>query len=193
MPHSTTKNSTSPPKKEQRREIREAQRPVTQYTKISGSTTLSGNKIMLFHIFSLATLANSILLHYLCDKKPINNERRTIMKRIFTLLFCVVAVSFAASADSYADRVEQCINALLGKITPTTLMINNLDANHDGALNIDDVTTIIDEGLQEQQTRRAPAKDNEIKEMINNMLNNEPPTPTIDDVTDAVDKKLKKD
>ena len=72
-------------------------------------------------------------------------------------------------------------------------MINNLDANNDGALTIDDVTTIIDEDLQAQQTRRAPAKENEIKDMVNNMLNNVPPTPTIDDVTDAVDKKLKKD
>lgn len=150
------------------------------------------NKNARFHNFSLAMLANSILLHYLCDKKPINNERRTIMKKIFTLLFCVVAVSFAASADNYANRAEQCINALLGKTT-TTLMINNLDANNDGALTIDDVTTIIDEDLQAQQTRRAPAKENEIKDMINNMLNNVPPTPTIDDVTDAVDKKLKKD
>ena len=115
------------------------------------------------------------------------------MKKIFTLLFCVVAVSFAASADNYANRAEQCINALLGKISPTTLMINNLDANHDGALSIDDVTTIIDEDLQAQQTRRTPAKEKKIKGMVNNMLNNEPPTPTIDDVTDAVDKKLKKD
>lgn len=115
------------------------------------------------------------------------------MKKIFTLLFCVAAVSFAASADNYVDRAEQCINVLLGKITPSTLMINNLDADHDGTLTISDVTTIIDEGLQEQLTRRAPAKDNEIKDMINNMLNNVPPTPTIDDVTDAIDKKLKKE
>lgn len=115
------------------------------------------------------------------------------MKKIFTLLFCVVAVSFAANADNYVNRVEQCINALLGNTSPTTLMINNLDANHDGALSIDDVTTMIDEDLQAQQTRRAPAKENDIEGMVKNILNNEPPTPTIDDVTNAIDKKLKKD
>ena len=137
-------------------------------------------------------LASSILLHYLCDKKQINNERRTIMKKIFTLLFCVVAVSFAASADNYVNRVEQCINALLCNTSPTTLMISNLDANHDGALSIDDVTTMIDEDMQAQQTRRAPAKENAIEGMVKNILNNEPPTPTVDDVTDTIDKKLKK-
>lgn len=113
------------------------------------------------------------------------------MKKIFTLLFCMVAISFAASANNYVDRVEQCINVLLGKTTPTTLMTTNLDANHDGMLSIDDVTAIIDEGLQEQQINRAPAKENEINGMINDMLDGVPPTPTIDDVTDTVDKKLK--
>ena len=113
------------------------------------------------------------------------------MKKIFTLLFCMVTISFAASANNYVDRVEQCINVLLGKTTPTTLMTTNLDANHDGMLSIDDVTAIIDEGLQEQQINRAPAKENEIDGMINDMLDGVPPTPTIDDVTDTVDKKLK--
>ena len=113
------------------------------------------------------------------------------MKKIFTLLFCMVACSFAASANNYVDRVEQCINVLLAKTTPTTLMMTNLDANHDGMLSIDDVTAIIDEGLQEQQINRAPAKENEIDGMINDMLDGVPPTPTIDDVTDTVDKKLK--
>ena len=103
----------------------------------------------------------------------------------------MVAISFAASANNYVDRVEQCINVLLGKTTPTTLMTTNLDANHDGMLSIDDVTAIIDEGLQEQQINRAPAKENEINGMINDMLDGVPPTPTIDDVTDTVDKKLK--
>lgn len=103
----------------------------------------------------------------------------------------MVAISFAASANNYVDRVEQCINVLLGKTTPTTLMTSNLDANHDGMLSIDDVTAIIDEGLQEQQINRAPAKENEIDGMINDMLDGVPPTPTIDDVTDTVDKKLK--
>ena len=113
------------------------------------------------------------------------------MKKIFTLLICMVAISFAASANNYVDRVEQCINVLLGKTTPTTLMMTNLDANHDGALNIHDVTAIIDEGLQEQQIQRAPAQDNEISAIVNDILDGVPPTPTIDEVTDAVDKKLK--
>ena len=113
------------------------------------------------------------------------------MKKIFTLLFCMVAISFAASANNYVDRVDQCINVLLGKTTPTTLMTSNLDANHDGMLSIDDVTAIIDEGLQEQQINRAPAKENEISAIVNDMLDGVPPTPTIDELTDTVDKKLK--
>ena len=117
------------------------------------------------------------------------------MKKIFTLLICMVACSFAASANNYVERVEQCINALLNNTTPTTLMMTNLDANHDGALNIHDVTAIIDEGLQEQQINRAPVQnqDNEVETIIHEMLDGVPPTPTIDDVTKTVDKKLKKD
>ena len=115
------------------------------------------------------------------------------MKKIFTLLLCVVAFSFAANANNYVERVEQCINALLNKTAPTAIMMTNLDANHDGVLNIHDVTTIIDEGLQEQQINRAPAKDNEVESIINDILDGVPPTPSIDKVTEAVDKKLKQD
>lgn len=115
------------------------------------------------------------------------------MKKIFTLLFCMVAFSFAASANNYAERVEQCIHALLNRTATTTLMTTNLDANHDGILNINDVTAIIDEGLQEQQINRAPAKENEVEGMLNNMLDGVPPTPTINEVTDAIDKKLKQE
>ena len=88
---------------------------------------------------------------------------------------------------------QQCINALLSKTAPTAIMMTNLDANHDGVLNIHDVTTIIDEGLQEQQLNRAPAKDNEVESIINDILDGVPPTPSIDKVTEAVDKKLKQD
>ena len=49
------------------------------------------------------------------------------MKKIFTLLFCVVALSAAADTDA---QIQQCINALLDNSAPTKIMAaNNLDAD----------------------------------------------------------------
>ena len=59
------------------------------------------------------------------------------MKKIFTLLFCVVAMGFAANASDF-PMVDRCINALLGIDQPATLMASNLDANNDGMLSIAD-------------------------------------------------------
>lgn len=112
------------------------------------------------------------------------------MKKIFTLLFCVMAMNFAAQAAENLDPVQRCINVLLGKEQPTTLMAVNLDANHDGVINIEDVTTLIDMALEANQPAMAPAKEADVKAMINNILDGEPPTPTIDEVTETIDKKL---
>lgn len=79
------------------------------------------------------------------------------MKRFFTLLFCVAAMCVAAHANE-STLVNQCINVLLGNEQPTTLMATNLDANHDGAITIDDVTTLIDMALAQQNVNRAPAQ-----------------------------------
>ena len=80
------------------------------------------------------------------------------MKKFFTLLFCVAAMSFAASANE-APNVDEYINALLNGNQTTTLRGANLDFNHDGIVSIADVTAIIDNNLetQEQQVNRAPA------------------------------------
>lgn len=116
------------------------------------------------------------------------------MKKIFTLLFCVVAMGFAANASDL-PLVDKCINVLLGNEQPTALMAANLDANGDGVINIADVTTLIDMALQSQQ--QAPAQSQQqageidVKAIINDMLDGEPPTPVITDVTDGIDHNMK--
>lgn len=115
------------------------------------------------------------------------------MKKIFTLLFCVVAMGFAANA-SELPLVDKCINVLLGNEQPTAIMAANLDANGDGVINIADVTTLIDMALQAQQ-QKAPAQQQagevDVQAIINDMLDGEPPTPTINDVTDGIDHNFK--
>ena len=117
------------------------------------------------------------------------------MKKIFTLLFCVTVMSLAANATDYEVMVQQCINKLLSNNQPTAIMASNIDANldvnHDGVINIADVTTLIDMSLIEKQQQLAPAQQISIETIINDMLDNEPPTPTIDDVTNAVDHNIK--
>lgn len=114
------------------------------------------------------------------------------MKKIFTLLFCVVAMGFAANA-SELPLVDKCINVLLGNEQPTAIMATNLDANGDGVINIADVTTLIDMALLSQQ--QAPAQQQageiDVQAIINDMLDDEPPTPVITDVTDGIDHNIK--
>ena len=116
------------------------------------------------------------------------------MKKIFTLLICVVAMSFAAHAnDNNMDLVYRCIDVLMGKSQPTAIMTTNLDANHDGVIDIADVTTLIDMALLAgKPAAKAPALETSVEDMIDNMLDGVEPTPTIGDVTDAIDKKLEK-
>lgn len=114
------------------------------------------------------------------------------MKKIFTLLFCVMAMGFAANAADDANMVYRCMDALLNQEQPTTIMAANLDANNDGEFNIADVTTLIDMRLQASQVRMAPAQKGEVQTIIDDMLNNEPPTPSINKVTEAVDKTIEK-
>lgn len=111
------------------------------------------------------------------------------MKKIFTSLFCVFALGLAANATDI-PLVDQCINVLLGVEQPTTLMAVNLDANHDGVINIHDVTTLIDQALK-AEANRAPSKDIDINALIKETLETQTGQPTIHDVTDAVDHNLK--
>ena len=116
-----------------------------------------------------------------------------IMKKIFTLLFCVMAMSFAANATDNLEPVYHCINVLLNQNQTTNVMTTNLDANHDGAISIADVTTLIDMALlANKPAAQAPANEPNDEDRINDMLNDVPPVPTVSDLTDTIDKKLSK-
>ena len=114
------------------------------------------------------------------------------MKKFFTLLFCVTAMSFAANAADNMTLVDQCIDVLMSHEQPTATMMATLDANQDGVINIADVTTLIDMSLQAKLSMKAPAKKSEVQTMIDDMLDNEPPRPTIHEVTEAIDKSIEK-
>lgn len=112
------------------------------------------------------------------------------MKRIFTLLFCAVAIGISANASDL-PLVDMCINVLLGNEQPTSLMAPNLDANHDGAITIDDVTTLIDQALAAEQVNRAPAQEIDIDALVKEVLETQTGEPTIHDVNQAIDQNLK--
>ena len=77
------------------------------------------------------------------------------MKNFFTLLFCVAAMGFAASANE-APNVNDCINTLLSGNQATTLRGVNLDFNNDGIVSIADVTAIIDDNPRSRSTALPP-------------------------------------
>ena len=112
------------------------------------------------------------------------------MKKIFTLLYCVVAMAMTASAN---NLIDQCINVLLGNEIPTKSVATELDANHDGVITIQDVSALIDLALEEQmQFKKAQSqKPIDVDALINDMLDNEPPTPKISEVSEAIDHNLK--
>lgn len=118
------------------------------------------------------------------------------MKKIFTLLFCLIGMTLAANATDRAT-VDQCIQALLngGNGNTTMLTAPNLDANQDGVLNIHDVTFMIQEMLQAEEaemTNRAPAKDKvDVDALIKQVLETKEETPNIHDVTNAVEENNK--
>ena len=112
------------------------------------------------------------------------------MKKFFTLLFCVAAMSVAANASENA-LVDRCINVLLGNEVPTKLMAANLDANQDGAITIDDVTTLIDMALAAQDVNRAPARDIDVDAIVDQAIKSETGEPNIHDVNQAIDHNLK--
>ena len=114
------------------------------------------------------------------------------MKKIFTLLFALVALTAAADNNTMVDR---CINVLLGNEQPTTLMATNLDANSDGAVTIDDVAVLVDIQLwgTTGNINHAPAQVGDIDALVNKVLETKVETPNIDDVKKAVDKNLRND
>ena len=111
------------------------------------------------------------------------------MKKIFTLLFCVAAVAFAAHADD--SLIDQCINYLVNGTAQTTVKVSDLDANHDGVINISDVTYLINKKLNEGQMNNAPAvEQTEADVIINNLLNDKDGTVSINEATEAINKEL---
>lgn len=113
------------------------------------------------------------------------------MKKIFTLLLCMVALSAAANND---DLIQQCINALLDKPSTTKIMAANpkLDADNDGELTIADVTTLIDMKLQAQaEANRAPAKQIDIDALAGEVVRSTTGEPNITDLNEAIDSNLR--
>ncbi len=113
------------------------------------------------------------------------------MKKIFTLLFCAIALSFTASAD---DLVSECMNTLLSG-NGTRLMATNvnaqLDANQDGVISIADVAVLIDMKLEQENVNRAP-RNTDVESLINDIISNDQPKANIDDVNEVIEHNLKK-
>lgn len=113
------------------------------------------------------------------------------MKKIFTLLFCVAATAFAASADNDA-LIERGINYLLGNESDITMLqAQNLDVNNDGVINITDIITLINANIQEKKAQLA--SDNRkpnTQALIDKVLNEESSSVTITTVTEAINEDL---
>ena len=101
------------------------------------------------------------------------------MKKIFTLLFCVAALSASA-----ANPIDECVTLLLGHTAPTTLMAANLDANDDGTVTVEDIATIIEQQLQ------TPALAPNVNVMVQDAINGNPPKHNVEDVNSAVEQNL---
>lgn len=118
------------------------------------------------------------------------------MKKIFTLLICLMGMTLAANATDITP-IENCINYLLAnhsnnEVIRATNLNAEMDANHDGVIDIQDVTFMIKEMIKaQQQANCAPARDIDINGLIHEVLKTETETPNIDDVTDAINEKLR--
>lgn len=119
------------------------------------------------------------------------------MKKIFTLLFCVAAFSFATSANTNVELVEQCINVLLNNNGPSRIQATEVnpvfDANHDGVITIADVTTLIDQGLEQEMANHAPSQKMDVDAIIDEILTSDKPKANIGDVNKAIEHNLKQE
>lgn len=102
------------------------------------------------------------------------------MKKIFTSLFCILAVGLFAHADDNA-LIDQCINTVLGGDNVTaTIATPNMDVNNDGAINITDITIMINQDIQNRKAK-APARLPQFKSAkIAKITNNEDGTKTVE-------------
>ena len=117
------------------------------------------------------------------------------MKKIFTLIFCVVALCPMAKADNNA-LIDRCINFILGAGNPnTTIMAANLDVNNDGVVNITDVTNLVNSELQnsnQPRPMRVRSKTS-VDELIQQTLNTKESSPNIQDVIKAISEENNKE
>lgn len=114
------------------------------------------------------------------------------MKKIFTLLFCVVAMALTASAGTDDGIIEQCINVVLGKDAPAKLTSPNLDVNNDGKIDVADVSRLIDMKLGKTAPVRTliPAQKIDVDKLIHESLQTTTGEPNISDVNRAIDHNL---
>lgn len=115
------------------------------------------------------------------------------MKKIFTLLFCVVALGFAAHANDEV-MIDECINLLLTQDQPTATRAANFDLNNDGIISVVDLTMMIDRNI-EAKANRAPAQqtqNDKVQTVINEALETTTGQPDIEDVNKVIEKNLKK-
>ena len=115
------------------------------------------------------------------------------MKKIFTLLFCALALGFAANADNSA-LIDQCINAAVNNTGAELLMMSpDLDVNHDGVINITDVTLLINQNLQgAPQVNRSPRRHSTVDQLIENAMESNTSDPNISDVTRQINEDQNK-
>ena len=118
------------------------------------------------------------------------------MKKIFTLIICVVALCPMAKADNNA-LIDRCINFILGAGNPnTTIMAANLDVNNDGVVNITDVTNLVNSELQnsnQPRPMRVRAKKSSVDELIQQTLKSKESSPNIQDVIKAISEENNKE
>ena len=113
------------------------------------------------------------------------------MKKIFTLLFFVAAMAFAANADN--GNIQNCIDVVLGKIeAPAKLTSPNLDVNNDGEIDVADVAMLIKMELDQQRPMaKAPAQKIDVDKLIKESLETRTGEPNISDVNKAIDHNLR--
>lgn len=86
------------------------------------------------------------------------------MKKIITSLFCILAVGLFAQANENV-LINKCIDRVLeGDNATMVITAPSMDVNNDGAINITDITIMINQDLQSRnQTTNAPAKPSKLK------------------------------
>lgn len=96
------------------------------------------------------------------------------MKKIFTLLFCIGAVALASNADTLKERcIEYLLNNQNATATINAAQPNELDANFDGMVNMDDLVTIINQEIAEAQPAMAPAHQQDKGAKLNGQMKKE--------------------